>query len=366
MSQRILYVVNLDATTSIPLEVGAELQKKAKDIKVVVYYKNSKFPPNPFTRDLEMLNATSAISWKTISRIYRLIKDFRPDVIHTHHSISALMFFLVASICFPKVKLVKTEHNNHNFFKFYQNCINFFVLLLADKILCNSANTADSFSWIEKKVAQHKVEVVHNGVNISFINQQELVKDLAEQFNASGLLDRQAVVIGSVGRLVPQKNYQTLIRAFEEVVPQLNSIKPYLVIVGDGEERKELETLITNHKYKDQIILTGAMSREQVYAFLQRFDLFVMTSLWEGFCNTVVEAMAAKKPIICSDIPTLKEVVQDSSLFSPIKDHQSFSEQILKVLQNRDLSNKLSDRAYEIAQTYSLSLTADKYLHSYN
>ncbi len=364
MSQKVLYVVNLDATTSIPLEVAAELQKKLSDIKVVVYYKDSKFPPNPFTRELEMLNATSAISWSTLRRIYRLLRDFRPDVIHAHHSISALTFFMIASLFFPKIKLVKTEHNNHNFFKSYQNVINFLVLWLADTILCNSSNTAKSFSRLEKWVSNGKVEVVHNGVNIDFINQQEFAQDLAQKHNALDLLDGQAVVIGSVGRLVPQKNYQTLIKAFETAVPKV-SHKPYLVIVGDGDDRKVLEKLIAQSPYRDQIILTGAISRDQVYAFLQRFDLFVMTSLWEGFCNTIVEAMAAKKAIVCSDIPTLKEVVQDSSLFSPTENPEAFADQIVKIVEDQGLRGRLSSRAYELAQQYSLAETADKYIHSY-
>ncbi|MFK7946502.1 MAG: glycosyltransferase [Saprospiraceae bacterium] len=363
---RVVYVVNLDATTSIPLEVAAELHKYEDNIKTVVYYKDSKYPPNPFTRDIENLELKKGNLFSNVKTVYKFLKKWQPEVIHAHHTISSLIFFVVARLVLKNVILIKTEHNNHNFFKPYQSFINFFILLLSDKILCNSENTHKSFSKIEQLVTKNKVTIVHNGVNTEFINNQKLTLRTAKKYNAEILLREDIKVVGSVGRIVEQKNYETLLTAFHQLTLDISFQNTYLVIVGDGDKKNILEELIHKLKLEDKVILTGAVSREEVYAFLSKFDVFVMTSLWEGFCNTVVEAMAAGKPIVCTDIPTLREVVKSAGVFVPIRDKNGFAQAIKESLSTDEETRKVStDISLKIAMDYSIEKTAKKYISYY-
>lgn len=105
-------------------------------------------------------------------------------------------------------------------------------------------------------------------------------------------------VVGSVGRLMTQKGHEHLLRAFPKILRAKPDTK--LVLVGDGELRGELENLARTLSIESAVIFTGI--RRDVPELLELFDLFVLPSLWEGQPLTIMEAMAAGKPIIATDV----------------------------------------------------------------
>jgi glycosyltransferase involved in cell wall biosynthesis len=354
---KVLYVVNNDSTTSIPLEVAGHINQQQTDFQTIVYYKESSGPQNEFIRDLINIGAKGPFDLKGWWEVFKLIKQNRPELIHAHHTWSAFLFFVVGRLLVPSVKLIKTEHNNHEFFKWHQDILNFFTLLLADKVLCNSESTKNSFSVIEKKIAHHKSEVCYNGVDLSLVK------------NADGSLPQATIqesdtVIGSVGRLIEQKDYPTLIKAFSYLSNQLNK-KIKLLIIGDGKDRNKLNHLVKEEGLTDVVLFTGVIDRKRVFSYLKDIDVFVMSSLWEGFCNTLVEAMAAEKAIVCSDIPTLREVGGDAALFAEPGNPSKFVSQIQKLLEDEELRGYFKRMALERAEKFSIEKCTNNYIDTY-
>jgi len=212
-------------------------------------------------------------------------------------------------------------------------------------------------SW-QKRLIGDRWRVVYNGVDTERIEKASSTPLPFETKNA--------VTVGSVGRLVDVKNYQRLVDAFAEV----NSCFPeplQLVLVGDGENRRLLEQQIDDLELNEQVALVGEVDRDEVYAALHSFDIFVVPSLSEGFCNAAVEAMAAGLPIVCSNIPTLREVVGDVALYADPEDPNDIANVLLDLLQRgeeewRRKGNEAHRRAME---RYSVTRTAEQYERSY-
>jgi glycosyltransferase involved in cell wall biosynthesis len=354
---KVLYVVNNDSATSIPLEVAGHINQQQTDFQTVVYYKESSGPQNEFIRDLINIGAKSSFDLKGWWEVFKLIKQNRPDVIHAHHTWSAFIFFLIAKFVSPSTKLIKTEHNNHRFFSWRQDFLNFFTLFFADIVLCNSESTKNSYSFLEKKIAQRKSKVCYNGVNLA------MIKNIDSKV-AQGSFKDEEVIIGSVGRLIEQKDYPTLIKAFSYLSNQLNK-QLKLLIIGDGEDRNKLKSLVKKEGLTDMVLFTGVIDRKLVFSFLKDIDVFVMSSLWEGFCNTLVEAMAAEKAIVCSNIPTLVEVGGNAVLFAEPGNHESFSSKIKKLLIDKELKNKMKRKAAKRAEKFTLEACAKRYMSYY-
>ena len=106
------------------------------------------------------------------------------------------------------------------------------------------------------------------------------------------------VVLG-VGRLNPQKDFGTLIRAFAKVV---QTREARLLILGEGAQRDELEALVKELHLVQQVSLPGFAT--EVYAYMSRASLFVLSSKWEGLPGVLIEAMCCGTPVVSTDCPS--------------------------------------------------------------
>ncbi|MFB6198696.1 MAG: glycosyltransferase family 4 protein [Halobacteriaceae archaeon] len=289
-------------------------------------------------------------------RLYKCISECSPDVVHVHHTVSAFWASIFGKIMGAKV--VRTEHNNAEFHTPSQRVVNSVSQALSDLVLCNSRNTYQSMNSVQKRIIGDRWRVVYNGVDVKRIERAASLSPPLEK--------GETITVGSVGRLVDQKNYRRLIEAFSKVVPCFS--KPLrLVLVGDGENRRALEQQIEDLGLNEQVVLVGELDRDEVYAALHSFDIFIMPSLWEGFCNAAVEAMAAELPIVCSNIPTLREVVGNVALYADPEDSNDIANVLLKLLrQGEEKWRKKGDEAHRRAtERYSVTRTAEQYEQSY-
>ncbi|MBI2624117.1 glycosyltransferase family 4 protein [Candidatus Parcubacteria bacterium] len=118
-------------------------------------------------------------------------------------------------------------------------------------------------------------------------------------------LDFSGSVVVSVGRLVPWKGFDTLIAA----VVRLNGVR--LVIIGDGPDRSRLERIAGHEGISGRVRFTGRLPRGQVFEYLAGADVFALLSAYEGLPHTVLEAMAARTPVVVSSAGGNREVVED-------------------------------------------------------
>lgn len=148
------------------------------------------------------------------------------------------------------------------------------------------------------------IEVVYNGVDLDRIK------------NISAATDGYEVLF--VGRLIPDKNVDVLLNAFDRVTDQFDAT---LGIIGDGPERAALEHRATNLAYSDRVTFLGRLeSHDRVLAHMHAADTFVSPSTREGFGITFVEAMATGCTVVAVDHPrsTASEVVGKAGLLTPL------------------------------------------------
>ena len=150
-------------------------------------------------------------------------------------------------------------------------------------------------------------------------------------------------VILNVGRLIGQKAQTDLIRAMPRIVQEFP--KSRLLIAGEGSLRKELEQQIEQQRLTGCVHLLG--NRPDVGDLLQLADCFAFPSCYEGLPGAVVEAMLAGRPIVATDIPMIRDMIEDqmSGLLVPPQDPESLAAGIVRIARDRTLANNLAQAA---------------------
>jgi len=160
----------------------------------------------------------------------------------------------------------------------------------------------------------------------------------------------------SVGRLKFEKDYETLIRAFYIVSKEIDA---KLIILGDGPMRGNLERLISKLDLKNKVILPGFVM--DPYTWYRSADIFVLSSLWEGFGNVIVEALECGIPVVSTNCPGGPAEILDNGRYGslvPVGDYQTLANTIVKDLRKDHNSNALKERA----KSFSLPIIANQYL----
>ncbi|MHC3437906.1 glycosyltransferase [Natrialbaceae archaeon A-gly3] len=147
--------------------------------------------------------------------------------------------------------------------------------------------------------------------------------------------DEEIPVILGVGELSEQKDFETLIRAFDRVI---KSQQARLVILGEGPRREKLETLVTELGLDDIVSMPGFV--DNPYAYMAKTDVFVLSSRWEGCPNVLVEAMACGSPVVSTDCPSgPEEILKDGrhGLLVPVGDEEQMARCVINVLSREEM-----------------------------
>lgn len=161
---------------------------------------------------------------------------------------------------------------------------------------------------------------------------------------------RKIQKIVSVGRLAPQKDYPTLLKAFENLSLKYPDLT--LTIYGEGPERSFLENLIQDFGLKDSVFLAGIVSN--IEKALLDFDLFVFPSRFEGFPNALGEAMALGLPVVASQCSGNKDLIQNgiNGLLFPVGDVEKLALAIESLILNQKKSENLGKNAKHISEKF--------------
>ena len=164
-----------------------------------------------------------------------------------------------------------------------------------------------------------------------------------------------------VGRLAKQKDPLLLLRAFNDLPSELRN-KAQVSIVGEGSKRKELEKFIKENRLEEKVRLLGGLPREKVFEILKKSDIFVLTSNWEGFPRSILEAMSYGLPVIASDVGGVKEAIDEScGILVKRRDKEGIKNALEKLLKNPPLIEKMGKRAKEKAKKeFSLDKMLEK------
>jgi glycosyltransferase involved in cell wall biosynthesis len=300
-------------------------------------------------------------SKRVISSLPRLVQYLReagPDVM-----ISAMDHANVVAIMAKKFAGVDTKihvsthtllvYSSANSIDYRQRAVLFFVRWtypLADEIICVSNAVREDLVSITN-LPMERMRVIYNPVPIADLRNMSTSPVDHPWFVPSGV----PVILG-VGRLVPEKDFSTLIQAMSLIKP----IRPVkLIILGEGRERLELENLIQRLDLIEDVALPGFTKNP--YAYMSRASVLALTSIWEGLGLVLIEAMACGTPVVSTDCPGGPAEILEHGKFGdlvPICDPEKLAVAILDTIE----SPKPSDLLCRRANDFSLEKIVDQYL----
>lgn len=220
------------------------------------------------------------------------------------------------------------------------------LYMLTDEVVAVSQGVAHDL--IKLGLSTKKIAVIYNPVITS-----EIKTKLQQPLEHTWFLTHQTPVILGVGRFKQQKDFPTLIRAFYEVQKQ---IPAKLVILGEGEERSNLESLIDKLGIAEDVLLPGFV--QNPYKYMKQADVVVLSSAWEGFGNVLVEAMATGTPVVSTDCPCgPAEILVDGKYgkLVSVGDIEGMAKAITETLQSNSDQEQLHSRAMEFSSQIAVS-----------
>jgi len=201
---------------------------------------------------------------------------------------------------------------------------------------------------------QHKLVTICNG-----IDPQPLIS--AAQNGAGSALRHELgipahyLLIGSTGRLAPSKENDTLIQAMVSLKSLIPNVPFVLLLAGDGPDRQKLEDLIHSLGLNERVRLLGF--RRDIPAFLAGLDIFVIPSRWEGLSISLLEAMAAGRPIVTTSILPNAELIEHevTGLLVPIRSPEQTAQAIARFVQEPELAQHCASAARQrVLERYTI------------
>lgn len=275
--------------------------------------------------------------WLRPARIFRFLREHRPDVVHTQNVAAFLDSALAARAAGVPV-VVHTDHSKRYPEKRRYMLAERWMSGLADAFCAVSDDTKRDLVRFEG-IPESRIEVVYNGYDLPSVPG---AADRREVRSSLGI-DESAPVIGTVSRLEWQKGHDLLVAAMPLVLASIPSARA--VIVGGGSKEGEIRAQIRALGLDGKIFLTGV--RHDAPRFMSAFDLFAMTSNFEGMPIAALEAMALSLPIVSTAVGGVPEVVEDGVTGRLIegRDPATLAARLVELLSDRGALGRLGEAA---------------------
>jgi glycosyltransferase involved in cell wall biosynthesis len=341
------------------LNLCARQEKSGCEQSLLLFYNvhtpNVEFYERARRRGLSvrMVHCQGRADWRAIRQIEEYIQEDGVDLVHTHGYKADLYGYVAARRSHKPI--VATCHNwvggtaalgiyNH-------------LDRLALKRFNGLAAVSDSVTrrLVDSGVSAGKIKTIANGIDVQAFEQAQPLPALVFSGNK---------VVGMVARLDLQKGFEYLLRAVRELCGTFNDLK--VVIVGEGPDRTAIENMIQQYGLQSKVILAGQQSdMPGVYAAI---DIFVLPSLNEGLPLTVLEAMAASKPVIATRVGAIPSVMKhgENGLLVDPKDADGLRNAIASLLTDSDLCGRMGGAGHDwVSRNYTSEVMALKYRQMY-
>ncbi|MDJ0688880.1 MAG: glycosyltransferase [Xenococcaceae cyanobacterium MO_188.B32] len=307
---------------------------------------------------VRMVNFKSARLIASLPKLVSYLKRYQPRVLFSAMNSPNLLALWAGRLSRTNTPIIISVRNQfsrelHNYqkprYRLIPTLTKYFYSW-ADEIIAISQGVALDLADITG-LSLDRIRVIYNPVVVP-----ELWQKGQESVTHPWFVSGEVPVILGVGRLTKQKDFPTLIRAFAQV-RQVSSVR--LVILGEGEERASLEALIKDLGLDDDVCLPGFMNNP--YAYMNKANVFVLSSAWEGFGNVLVEAMACGTTIVSTNCPSgPREILAEGKYgrLVPVGDYVSLAKAILQSLENPFDPTILRSRAEE----FTVEKIAERYL----
>ena len=309
------------------------------DIDILVNTENNiAYKINPKVKiislDEKRIKLTFIRNLKRIVNSSKIIKEEKPDIIISFLPVpSYRVLFLKRNI--GNIPIIIADRNDPK--REYKSFIN----KIAMKILYKKADgfvfqTMEQKEYFEKSIKENS-RIIYNPIKDEFISDD------------NGKIKKEKTII-SVGRLTEQKNHKMLINAFSNIIKNFPDYT--LKIYGEGNLEESLKKQITDLKLQDKVLLCGVSNN--IKNELQKSEIFVLPSNYEGMPNVLIEAMAVGLPVISTDCPCggPRELIQNgvNGILIPVNDEKSMQQSIELLIKNEDVASKIGNEAKKIKE----------------
>ncbi|MBN1561020.1 glycosyltransferase family 4 protein [candidate division KSB1 bacterium] len=289
----------------------------------------------------------------SVWRIYRYIRKEKPDIVHTHTAKAGAVGRLAAFIAGTPV-ILHTFHG-HSFANYFSRPITTFFILI-ERILAKISTRIIAISQLQKRDLTEIYKIAHADhvavIKIGLELEPYLMSDKTGDLKRSLRLANDAILVGTVGRLVPIKNFAMVLRVLATL--RRRDPRVHLCIAGDGPERHRLEELAKELDLHQAVHMLGWIF--DMPSFYAGIDIFALTSLNEGTPVSILEAMASRCPIVTTSVGGVPDVIKNNvtGYCCASNDVISMSNHINSIISNRNMARDICETARQfVIQEYS-------------
>lgn len=340
----------------VAINLANYFTKKYKSVFLIILTDQIEYK-NPISEKVTVINLKCKKSKFSLFKLIYKLNTIKPNYILSIMRDSNLMLSISSFFLFFQKTIIFNEQNSFKSLNLRNSTIKKLLLNIYQYLYARSDILIACSKDTKKSILKHinyensKIKVIGNPVFTDSFNPKKI-----KIINHKWLNNPDLKVIIGAGRLHPQKDFPTLIRAFQKVYSKNKNTR--LIICGEGSERNKLRKLIRQYDLEECTDLIGFTKR--LYSFFKGADIFCLTSLYEGFGNVTIEAMALGKFIISTSCEGIsREIItnDDIGCLFPIKNYKRLAKLILDNL-NRTKYNELN---MKIALEYRVSNIGSKY-----
>lgn len=316
--------------------MGKRLREKGYSVFFVVHKKSTlvrKVREVNLPHAALFINNYSFLNWAKIQKIARIFRK---------QQVGSVIMNLpsdmkVAGPAARKADVKKIIYRRGTALPVHNNKYNQYLFKkIITHIITNSQATKELLLHKNSKlVNQNKFRVIYNGLDFNEFDNRPVNPVYTRQANE--------LIIGNASRFVEQKGHKLLI----EIAGKLKAHRvPYrLLLAGEGKLKNSIIKLAKKEGIYDNLLFTGFIT--DIKSFMASLDIFLLTSLWEGFGYVIVEAMASEKPVIAFDISSNPEIIRDgeNGFLVPFRDTDTFVQKILTLYHNKQLRDQMAQEA---------------------
>ncbi len=292
---------------------------------------------------------------KALKKIREIIREFQPDVVHTHASKAGALGRQAAIK--EKVPVILHTFHGHVFHSYFGKVKTTFYKTVERKlarkstrIICISNKQKEEIGSIHKICPPEKIEVIPLGFDLSKFNsgKEENRKQVRSEYN----LKEGEIAVAIIGRLAPVKDHDFFLNVIENL-PKSAIEKSKFFIVGDGELKEEIEARVKELNKKlgsERILMTSWIN--DIDRFNAGMDIIALTSKNEGTPVSLIEAQASGTPVISTDVGGVQDIIDEGKTGFIIEknDLNSYVQKLSEMIEDKKMLENMSQNGWEFVR----------------
>lgn len=311
-------------------------------------YKESKTYFEEFGVKVHIVDMVREISIKddviALIKILKLLMKIRPKIVYTHSSKAGALGRVPA-----KFVGAVNVYNPHGWaFDMNISLLKKNIYLWIEKILGLFTDKVIAISEHEKEIAinskivnKEKITVIENAIDIN-----PVITDNFDNFLIERRWPEDSFVIGMVARIAEQKSPKTFIEVANIIAKKIPHAR--FLMVGDGEQLLDIESMIEKYDLKDKVFITGWV--QEPLNYISQFDVALLTSKWEGFGLVIPEYMLSRVPVIASNVGGIKNIIRngETGILVDNLDVGEFVNKIMEIYKNEQFRSIIVEQAFQM------------------